>query len=205
MHPVSHCAARAVGLSLAVLWLAAALAAEADEIAVDGKPMSGKVVKVTPKGLEVETTYGKGNVLVRLRQDHEPAHGRALHRALRRRRRSGRTAGRRERGRRAARGRGRGERQQRAGRAAPRLGDEGEIRRVRPAPAAQRAALLERALRRLVRRHRRDHQHPQPSRPVSRSNASRSRLTSSRPAATASPRSTIRIPIRVATTPPRTS
>ena len=38
--------------------------ARADEIEVDGKPMSGKVVEVTAKGLEVETTFGKGNVLV---------------------------------------------------------------------------------------------------------------------------------------------
>lgn len=41
-----------------------ALPAAADTIEVEGKPMSGKVIKVTPKGLEVETDYGKGNVLV---------------------------------------------------------------------------------------------------------------------------------------------
>ncbi|HVN39499.1 MAG TPA: DUF481 domain-containing protein [Myxococcota bacterium] len=56
---------RTPALSLAVVLLALAAAPVlADEIAVDGKPMSGKVVKVTSKGLEVETTYGKGNVLV---------------------------------------------------------------------------------------------------------------------------------------------
>ena len=37
---------------------------QADEIVVKGQPMSGQVVKVTAKGLEVKTTYGKGNVLV---------------------------------------------------------------------------------------------------------------------------------------------
>src|SRR5262245_5018913 len=53
-----------LALSLGLLlWLAAA-AVQADTIVVDGKEMSGKVVKVTPKGLDVETTYGKGNVLV---------------------------------------------------------------------------------------------------------------------------------------------
>jgi hypothetical protein len=55
---------RALRLSLAALCLLAAASVQADEIVVEGKPMSGKVVKVTPKGLEVETTYGKGNVLV---------------------------------------------------------------------------------------------------------------------------------------------
>ena len=50
--------------ALAVLALLLPVAATADEIVVDGKTMSGKVVKVTPKGLDVETTYGKGNVLV---------------------------------------------------------------------------------------------------------------------------------------------
>lgn len=58
-------APRALRLSLMTLCLLlAAVSVHADEIVVDGKPMSGKVVKVTPKGLDVETTYGKGNVLV---------------------------------------------------------------------------------------------------------------------------------------------
>ena len=51
-------------IALALLCLLAPARVPADEIVVDGKPMSGKVVKVTPKGLDVETTYGKGNVLV---------------------------------------------------------------------------------------------------------------------------------------------
>ena len=55
---------RGLRLFLAALCLLVAASAHADEIVVDGKPMSGKVVKVTPKGLDVETTYGKGNVLV---------------------------------------------------------------------------------------------------------------------------------------------
>src|SRR5262245_38294560 len=55
---------RARALSIALLFLLAAASVQADTIVVDGKEMSGKVVKVTPKGLEVETTYGKGNVLV---------------------------------------------------------------------------------------------------------------------------------------------
>jgi len=55
---------RATALSLAVVLLGFSAPLLADEIVVDGKPMSGKVVKVTKGGLEVETTYGKGNVLV---------------------------------------------------------------------------------------------------------------------------------------------
>ena len=55
---------RALRLSLSALCLLAAPSVPADEIVVDGKPMPGKVVEITPKGLEVETTYGKGNVLV---------------------------------------------------------------------------------------------------------------------------------------------
>lgn len=59
-------AARAARLLLSALCLAAlpTAAARADEIEVEGKPMSGKVVRATSKGLEVKTTYGKGNVLV---------------------------------------------------------------------------------------------------------------------------------------------
>jgi hypothetical protein len=60
----SFLTSRALRLSLAALGLLAAASVQADEIVVDGKPMSGKVVEVTAKGLEVETTYGKGNVLV---------------------------------------------------------------------------------------------------------------------------------------------
>jgi hypothetical protein len=41
------------------------VAAFADEIVVKDVPMSGKVVGVNADGLEVETTYGKGNVLVK--------------------------------------------------------------------------------------------------------------------------------------------
>jgi hypothetical protein len=64
--PFRSAAAPATPLA-ALCLLALALqtaAARADEIEVDGKPISGKVVKVTPDGLEVETTYGKGNVVV---------------------------------------------------------------------------------------------------------------------------------------------
>jgi hypothetical protein len=43
---------------------AIALPASGDEIVVGGKPLSGKVVAIKPEGIEVETTYGKGNVLV---------------------------------------------------------------------------------------------------------------------------------------------
>jgi hypothetical protein len=63
LHTASD-ASRALRLSLATLCLLAAVSVQADEIVVDGKPMSGKVVKVTPKGLDVKTDYGKGNVLV---------------------------------------------------------------------------------------------------------------------------------------------
>jgi hypothetical protein len=57
---------RSLSLSIlaAVVLVVAGSAAFADEIVVDGKPLSGKVVKVKKDGLEVETTYGKGNVLV---------------------------------------------------------------------------------------------------------------------------------------------
>jgi uncharacterized protein DUF481 len=55
---------RTTALALAVFLVSVSAPSLADEIVVDGKPMSGKVVKVTAKGLEVETTYGKGNVLV---------------------------------------------------------------------------------------------------------------------------------------------
>jgi hypothetical protein len=61
---VSFLATRAFCLSLVALGLLTAAATRADEIVVNGNPMSGKVVKITPKGLDVETTYGKGNVLV---------------------------------------------------------------------------------------------------------------------------------------------
>jgi hypothetical protein len=47
------------------LALALPVAALADEIVVKDAPMSGKVVGVNADGLEVETTYGKGNVLVK--------------------------------------------------------------------------------------------------------------------------------------------
>jgi len=50
--------------ALGLVVLALALPSVADQIEVQGKPMSGKVVKATPKGLDVETTYGTGNVLV---------------------------------------------------------------------------------------------------------------------------------------------
>src|SRR5262245_31866142 len=61
---VSFRVLRALCLSFALLSLLAAVSIQADQIVVDGKEMSGKVVKVTSKGLDVETTYGKGNVLV---------------------------------------------------------------------------------------------------------------------------------------------
>jgi hypothetical protein len=48
-----------------VVAFALPVAALADEIVVRDAPMSGKVVEVTADGLEVETTYGKGNVLVK--------------------------------------------------------------------------------------------------------------------------------------------
>jgi hypothetical protein len=60
----SPLASRAPWLPLLALCLLAPASLRADEIVVDGQTMSGKVVKVTPKGLDVETTYGKGNVLV---------------------------------------------------------------------------------------------------------------------------------------------
>jgi hypothetical protein len=48
-----------------VTWIAfAAPPAAADEIVVEGEVAAGQVVRVGPKGLEVETRYGKGNVLV---------------------------------------------------------------------------------------------------------------------------------------------
>jgi hypothetical protein len=48
-----------------VVAFALPVAAFADEIVVKDVPMSGKVVGVNADGLEVETTYGKGNVLVK--------------------------------------------------------------------------------------------------------------------------------------------
>lgn len=54
----------ALPILAALCLLALCAAARAEEIEVDGKPMPGKVVRVTAKGLEVETTFGTGEVLV---------------------------------------------------------------------------------------------------------------------------------------------
>ena len=63
MHPPALRSLLAAALS--ILGLAPAAAIRADEIVVKGEPMSGTVEAVTADGIEVETSYGKGNVLVK--------------------------------------------------------------------------------------------------------------------------------------------
>ena len=63
MHPPSLRSLLAAAVS--ILGLAPAAAIRADEIVVKGEPMSGTVEAVTADGIEVETSYGKGNVLVK--------------------------------------------------------------------------------------------------------------------------------------------